>query len=200
MKDNLDLKILEILKREPASARLHNAVLQVFSEGRLPFESFSECVQKKSDNIRRLCLLPNPGKKVVTELKGILDEYAKANMAINSRALTSPQQIRSVTIPSPCQRSSLVNYFRAGQSIVRLNNAVIIAIEKKEFGSEILGDLEGKSIFTLRSELQKLPGSGKTVVNEFLDLLKTLVSGSVDELVFTESKQQSQSLQYELSI
>ena len=62
-----------------------------------------------------------------------------------------------------------------------------------------MGDLEGKSICTLRSELQKLPGFGQTAVDEFLDLLKALVSGFVDESGFTEPEQKSQSLQYELS-
>lgn len=199
MKDKLDLKILEILEREPVSTRLYNAMLRAASEGGLPFESLSEYIQNKSNNIQRLFLIPNLGKKGVTELLSILDEYAEANIASNSHAFTSPQQIRSVTIPASYKSFSLVTFLRACQCSVRLNNALTKAIEKKQFGSETLGDLEGKSICTLMSELQKLPGFGQTTVDEFLDLLKALVNGSVDELAFTEPEQQSQPLQSDLS-
>lgn len=197
MKDNLELKILEILEREPVSTRLYNAMLRAASEGGLPFESLSEYIQNKSDNIQRLFLIPNLGKKGVSELISILDEYAVANIDGNSHAFTSPQQILSVTIPATYKSFSLVTFLRACQCSVRLNNALTKAIEKKEFGSETLGDLEGKSIFTLRSELQNLPSLGQKSVDEFLDLLKALASGSVDELAFTETEQQSQPLQYE---
>lgn len=199
MKDNPDLKILEILEREPVSTRLYNSVLRAASDGGLPFESLSEYVQNRSDNIERLFLVPNLGKKGVTELISMLDEYAKANIGSNLSAFASPQQIRSVTIPAPYKSFSLVTFLRTCQCSVRLCNALTRAIEKKEFGSETLGDLEGKSLCTLRSELQNLPGFGQTAVDEFLDLLKALVNGSVVELAFTEPEQQSQSLQYELS-
>ncbi len=197
MKYNLDLKILEILEREQVSTRLYNSVLRAASEGGLPFESLSEYIQNKSDNIERLFLVPNLGKKGVAELISILDEYAKANIASNLSVFTSPHQIRSVTIPTPYKSFSLVNFLRACQCSVRLSNALTRAIEKKEFGAETLGDLEGKSLCTLRSELQNLPGFGQTSVDEFLNLLKDLVNGSVDELAFTGPELQSQSLQYE---
>ena len=199
MKDNLDLKILEILEREPVSARLHNAVLQAASEGGLPFESLSEYIQNKGDNIQRLFLIPNLGKKGAIELISILDEYVKANITGNSHTSASPQQILSLTIPASYKSFSLITFLRACQCSVRLHNALTRAIEKKEFGSETLGDLEGKSICTLRSELQKLPGLGQKSVVEFLDLLKALVNGSVNELAFTETELQSLPLQYESS-
>ncbi|HFO1288695.1 TPA: sigma factor-like helix-turn-helix DNA-binding protein [Pseudomonas aeruginosa] len=199
MKDNLDLKILEILEREPVSTRLHNAVLRAASEGGLPFESLSEYIQNKSDNIQRLFLIPNLGKKGVSELISMLDKYAKAIIAGNSHDSTSPKQILSVTIPAPYKSFSLSTFLRACQCSVQLHSALTRAIEKKEFGSETLGDLEGKSICTLRSELRKLPSLDQKSVDEFLDLLKTLGNGSVVELAFTEPEQQSQPLQYEAS-
>ena len=199
MKDNLDLKVIEILEREPVSARLYNAVLQAASEGRLPFSSLSEYIQNKSENIQRLFLIPNLGKKSVSELVIILDEYVEANLAGNSHALASTKQGLYITIPAHYKSFSIVGFSQACRCSVRLHNALVKVIEDKEFESETLGDLEGKSICTLRRELQKLTGFGQASVDEFLDLLKSLVGGSVNELTLTETEQQSLPLQYESS-
>lgn len=197
MKDNLDLNILEILEREPVSTRLRNALLRAVSEGGLPFERLSEYIQNRNKSILSLLQIPNIGKKSLTDLIGVLDEYASAATASSPLAFSSPLQAPSITIPALYKSVGLVTFVQNFQGSVRLRNALAAAIEKKEFESKTLGDLEGKNTYTLRSELQKIPNLGKKSVDEFLDLLKGLVSGAADELIFTEAKQQSLMLQYE---
>lgn len=196
MKNNLDLKILEILEREPVSTMLYNAVLQAASEGGLPFERLSEYIQNKNQSIQRLFLIPSLEKKIARELISILDEYAKANIAGGSRELSTSKQMLSVNIPAPYKGFSLIAFLRSSQCSMRLYKALTRGIENKDFGAKTLGDLEGKSIYTLRRELRDVPSLGQKSVDEFLYLLNNLVNGAADELVFTETEQQSQPLEY----
>src|SRR5690606_38634236 len=126
------------------------------SEGGLPFETLSEYLQKKNNNIERLSRIPNLGEKSISELIAVLDKYIEAPTVTNSPAFALPQQIDSITIPAPYKDISLVTFIRTSQCSVRLHNALTSAVERKEFGPERLGDLDGKSIGDLRTELRKV--------------------------------------------
>ncbi len=194
MKDNRDLKILEILDREDVSARLRNAMRKAASEGLLPFETLYEYLQKKNDNIQSLFRIPKLGNKSVYELVEILDKYIEKITITETPVSASPQQIFSISIPAPYKNISLLNFIQNGHCSVRLSNALTGAIERKEFKAERLGDLEGMSIHALRSELWAVPNLGNKSINEFIDLLNTFLREHAAEFTLSEVDKYNQPL------
>ncbi|MBW7469709.1 hypothetical protein K0B93_01755 [Marinobacter sp. F4218] len=142
----------------------------------MPFETLLEYSQTKEETIQRLHRLPNVGKKTINELIGLLDKYCQdlpGAISTISGELLIPDAFKSV---------SIVAFIRSTDCSVRLENALIGAIERNEFPAESLGDLEGKSVQALKSELHRVQNLGRKSVEEFLDLLNTISPESAEGL------------------
>ncbi|SHK65124.1 Sigma-70, region 4 [Marinobacter antarcticus] len=163
-----DYNILDILEFEPVSNRLRNALNRAYQRGDMPCDTVLEYSKTKDETIQRLHRLPSIGQKTINELIGLLDKYSQ-----DLPETTSPASAE-LSIPDALKSVSIVTFIRSINCSVRLENALTSSIERHEFRAETLGDLDGKSVHVLKSELHRVQNLGRKSVEEFLDLLSTM--------------------------
>ncbi|WP_206477976.1 sigma factor-like helix-turn-helix DNA-binding protein [Halomonas sp. KRD171] len=169
-------KILEILELEPVSKRLSNAVNSAYQLGDMPCNTVQEYRQSKEEMINRLHKLPNIGKKSIHELISLLDKYSHSipgQVSLVSSELSIPNVLKSV---------SIVTYLKSLSCSVRLENALIDAIEKNDFSYKILGDLDGENVYVLKNKLHKVKNLGGKSIEEFIGFLKEISPDSTKSM------------------
>jgi hypothetical protein len=173
-----DYKILDVLDLEPVSNRLRNAVNSAYQLGDMPCDTVLEYSQSKEETIQRLHRLPNIGNKTINELIGLLDKYSQGLPGVTSPVFAE------LSIPDALKNISIVAFIRSTNCSVRLENGLTGAIERHEFRATTLGDLDRKSVQSLKTELHQVQNLGRKSVEEFIDVLKTMSLDSAEGVDF----------------
>lgn len=171
-----DYRILDILELEPVSNRLRNAVNEAYQRGNMPCDTVFEYSRAKEEMVQRLHRLPRIGKKTITELIGLLDKYSQGMPG------ATPNVSSKLSIPEAVKSVSIVTFISSLNCSVRLENALAHAIERHEFSAEKLGDLDGKRVHVLKSDLRRVKNLGRKSIEEFLDLLATMSRDSAESV------------------
>jgi RNA polymerase primary sigma factor len=164
----------ELVEASSCSKRLLNSILGGAQEGLLPYESIDEFLISGGE-LDEFLRLPNFGRKCVTELEAVIEEFLEGDIQLPVNEKNSEPQLELHGIGE--RLVSVFELVNSTNTSVRLKNCISFAYFDRSLPTYLVQDLV---IHPNRvSNFQKIPNCGRSSIQELSKLVHLFLTGEI---------------------